>query len=146
MKKFFLGAIALMFLSVISCKDTADKAKDAADTAGEAVEETAEKVEAAVEETAEKVEAAVEGVPSFSDPAVQEYVNSYEEYVAEYKKIVESKDMTAFAGLSQKGQDLATKAQEVSGKLTGDDAQKWADYMTAKSKEMTELAKAMTQQ
>ncbi len=142
MKKVFLGALALMFLSVISCKQAADKANEAAENAEEVVEEAAEKVE----EVAEKVESAVDGVPSFSDPAVQEYVNAYEEYMAEYKKIAESKDMTAFAGLSQKGQELATKAQEVSGKLSGEDAQKWTEYMTASAKKMQEYAAAMTQQ
>ncbi|WP_062056366.1 hypothetical protein [Aquimarina longa] len=145
MKKFFLGAVALAFLSVISCKDSANKANDAADAAGEAIEETAETTTKAVEEIAEKVESAVDGVPNFSDPAVQEYVNSYEEYIAEYTKIVESKDMTAFAGLSQKGQELATKAQDIAGKLTGDDAKKWSDYMTASSKKMQELAQKMAQ-
>ncbi|GAA4277054.1 hypothetical protein [Aquimarina mytili] len=142
MKKIFLGALALMFLSVVSCKQAADKAEEAADKAEEVVEKAEEKVE----EVAEKVESAVEGVPSFSDPAVQEYVNAYEEYMAEYTKIVESKDMTAFAGLSTKGQELAQKAQDISGKLSGEDAQKWTDYMTASSKKMQELAAKMTQQ
>lgn len=146
MKKFFLGALALVFLTVISCKDAANKAEEASDTAEEAVEEVAEKVEEAAEEVAEKVESAVDGVPNFSDSDVQAYVNAYEEYMAEYKKIAESKDMTAFAGLSEKGQKLATKAQEISGKLSGEDAEKWTAYMTEKSKEMQEYAKAMTQQ
>lgn len=146
MKKFFLGALALMFLTVVSCKQAADKAEEAADNAEEVVEEATEKATEAAEEVAEKVEDAVDGVPSFSDPAVQEYVNAYEEYMAEYAKIVESKDMTAFAGLSTKGQELAKKAQDISGKLSGDDAQKWTDYMTASSKKMQELAAKMTQQ
>lgn len=146
MKRFFLGALALMFLTVISCKDAANKAEDAADAAEEAVEEVAEKVEEAAEEVAEKAEEAVDGVPNFSDQAVQEYVNKYEAYVAEYTKVVESKDMTAFAALAQKGSELGQGASEIAGKLTGEDAQKWTDYMTATSKKMQELATKMTQQ
>lgn len=142
MKKIFLGALALMFLTVISCKDAANKAEEAADTAEEAVEEVAEKVE----EVAEKVESAVDGVPNFSDEKVQAYVNEYEAYMAEYAKIVESKDMTAFAGLSQKGSALGQKASEIAGNLSAEDAKKWSDYMTASSAKMQELAKAMTQQ
>ena len=101
MKKFVLGAMALMFLSVISCKQAADKTQEAADAAQEVVEETADKAQEAVQEVAEKVESAVEGIPSFSDPAITAYVEKYEAYIAEYTKIVESKDMTAYAGLSQ---------------------------------------------
>ncbi|EZH74472.1 hypothetical protein ATO12_11935 [Aquimarina atlantica] len=146
MKKFFLGALALVFLTVISCKDAANKAEEAADTAGEAVEEVAEKVEEAAEEVAEKVEEAVDGVPSFDNAEVQDYVNKYEEYMAAYKKAAESKDMTAFAELGQQGQALGTAAQEIAGKLSGDDAKKWTDYMTASAAKMQEYAKAMTQQ
>ncbi|WP_226294213.1 hypothetical protein [Aquimarina algicola] len=145
MKKVFLGVLALMFLTVISCKEATDKAKEGEENVEEVAEETAEKVEETTEEVAENVEATGD-VPTFSDPAVQEYVNAYEEYIAEYTKIVESKDMTAFAGLSQKGQDLATKAQDISGKLTGEDAKLWTDYMTASSKKMQELAAKMTAQ
>ncbi len=146
MKKLVLGAMALMFLATISCKQAADKAKDAADTAEEAIEETADKAQEAVQEVAEKVETAVDGIPSFSDPAITQYVTNYEAYIAEYTKIVESKDMAAFAGLSETGQKLAAQAQEISGKLTGDDAQKWTDYMTASAEKMQKLAQSMTQQ
>ncbi|WP_074409608.1 hypothetical protein [Aquimarina megaterium] len=146
MKKFFLGALALVFLTVISCKDAANKAEEAADTAEEAVEEVAEKVEEAAEEVAEKVEEAVDGVPSFDNEEVAAYVKKYEAYMAKYAKIVESKDMTAFAGLAQEGSELGAAAQGIAGKLSGDDVKKWTDYMTASSKKMQELAQAMTQQ
>ncbi|MDY8136594.1 hypothetical protein [Aquimarina sp. 2201CG5-10] len=146
MKKFFLGALALMFLTVISCKQASDKAEEVKEEAKEVAEEVAEKAEEVKEEVAEKVEEVTEGVPNFSDTAVQEYVDTYEKYISEYEKIVESKDMTAFASLGQKGQELATKAQEISGKLTGEDAQKWTEYMTSTSKRLQELATKMTQQ
>ncbi len=131
-----------MFLTVISCKDAANKAEEAVDTAEEAVEEVAEKVE----EVAEKVESAVDGVPSFDNKKVQDYVNKYEEYMAAYKKAAESKDMTAFAALGKQGSALGTAAQGIAGELSGDDVKKWSDYMTASSNKMAEYAKAMTQQ
>ncbi|WP_199915415.1 hypothetical protein [Aquimarina spinulae] len=146
MKKFFLGALALVFLTVISCKDAANKAEEAADTAEEAVEEVAEKVEEAAEEVAEKVEEAVDGVPNFDNEEVKAYVEKYEAYMAEYAKIVESKDMTAFAGLATKGSKLGEEAAGIAGKLSGDDVKKWTDYMTASSEKMQALAKKMTQQ
>ncbi len=146
MKKFFLGALALVFVSVISCKDAADKTKEAAETAEEVVEETADKAKEVVEEVAETVETAVEGVPNFSNEKVQAYVNKYEAYIAEYTKIVESKDMTAFAGLATKGSELGKEASEIAGELTGEDAKKWTDYMTASSEKMAALAQKMTAQ
>ena len=141
MKKLLFGALTLVLLLAVSCKENADKAKDATE---EKTEQTAEDTSASTTEQTE--DSASSDVPSFSDSAVQDYVNSYEEYMTEYKKIAESKDMTAFAGLGTKGQELAKKAQEVLGNLSGDDAKKLTEYMTAKSKEIAELTKALTQQ
>ncbi len=146
MKKMFLGALALMFLTVISCKEATDKAKDAADNVEEIADEAADKVEEAAEEVAEAVETATDGVPSFDNEEVQKYVNKYEEYVAAYKKAAESKDMTAFAALGKQGQDLANDAQAIAGKLSGEDAQKWTEYMTASSQKMAKYAEALTKQ
>ncbi|AXT49471.1 hypothetical protein D1818_01040 [Aquimarina sp. BL5] len=140
MKKTILNfALVMAVLFAASCKN---------ETKSEATEgaEKTEEVEKVEEKTEEKTEtAASEGVPSFSDEKVQEYVNSYEAYIEEYKKVVESKDMTAFASLGQKGQELGTKAQEVMGNLSGDDVKKLNDYMMAKSTELQELSKKLMQ-
>ncbi|WP_378174933.1 hypothetical protein [Aquimarina sp. SS2-1] len=143
MKKTILNfALIIAVLFATSCKNEAkSESTDNADT----TEEVAE-TEKAEEKSEEKTEtAASDGVPSFSDEKVQEYVNSYEAYIEEYKKVVESKDMTAFASLGQKGQELGTKAQEVMGNLSGDDVQKLNDYMMAKSAELQELSKKLMQ-
>ncbi|WP_299221812.1 hypothetical protein [uncultured Aquimarina sp.] len=143
MKKTILNfALVMAVLFAASCKnETKSEATDSADKT-----EEVEKTEKAEEKTEEKTEtAASEGVPSFSDEKVQEYVNSYEAYIEEYKKVVESKDMTAFASLGQKGQELGTKAQEVMGNLSGDDVKKLNDYMMAKSTELQELSKKLMQ-
>lgn len=88
------------------------------------------------------------GVPSFSDPDVSAYVNAYEEYIANYKKVVESKDMTKMGDLAKTAQDLAAKATAATQKLANspEDAKKLADYMTAKAAEVTELSKKLTGQ
>ncbi|WP_299253525.1 hypothetical protein [uncultured Aquimarina sp.] len=143
MKKTILNfALVMAVLFTASCKnETKSEATDSADTT-----EEVEKTEKAEEKVEEKTEtAASEGVPSFSDEKVQEYVNSYEAYIEEYKKVVESKDMSAFASLGQKGQELGTKAQEVMGNLSGDDVKKLNDYMMAKSTELQELSKKLMQ-
>ncbi|WP_405206379.1 hypothetical protein [Aquimarina sp. LLG6339-5] len=141
MKKTILNfALIIAVLFAASCKN--ETKSDAVDSA-EKTEEV-EKTEKAEENSNEETTtAASDGVPSFSDEKVQEYVNSYEAYIEEYKKVVESKDMTAFASLGQKGQELGTKAQEVMGNLSGDDVKKLNDYMTAKSAELQELSKKL---
>ncbi len=141
MKNLFLAI--LVCVSVISCKNTTEKAADAVQDAAEATEET---VQEAVQEVAEKVESVADAVPSFSDPAVQKYVDSYEKYLEEYEKVVSDKDMSAFAGLAEKGQELGTMAQEISGKLSSEDAKRLSDYMTEKSKKIQELSAKMMQQ
>jgi hypothetical protein len=85
------------------------------------------------------------GVPTFADADVQAYVNSYEEYIATYKKAVEGKDMAKMADLGKMGQDLAAKGTAAAQKLAAspEDAKKLSDYMMAKSAEVTELAKKL---
>jgi len=143
MKKTFLNfvlIIAVIFST--SCKNEAkSESSDTADTTEE-VERT-DKTEEKSNTTS--TTSASDGVPSFSDQKVQDYVNSYEAYIAEYKKVVESKDMAAFETLGSKGQELGTKAQEVMGNLSGDDVKKLNDYMMAKSTELQELSKKLLQ-
>ena len=138
MKRVFLSLTMIAALVLTSCKET-PKSDATEETKTEETATTDEKVEETA--TAESTD----GAPSFSDSDVQAYVDSYESYIADYKKAVESKDMTAFADLGKKGQDLATKAQEVSGKITGADAEKLTTYMTAKAEELQELTKKMMQ-
>ncbi|MGY3793000.1 hypothetical protein [uncultured Aquimarina sp.] len=142
MKKTILNfALIIAVLFAASCKnETKSEATDTADKTEEVA--TEEKSE---EKSSEAKSTSSDGVPSFSDQKVQEYVDSYEAYIEEYKKAVESKDMTAFASLGQKGQELGTKAQEVMGNLSGDDVKKLNDYMTAKSAELQELSKKLMQ-
>ncbi|WP_299601061.1 hypothetical protein [uncultured Aquimarina sp.] len=142
MKKTILNfALIIAVLFAASCKnETKSEGTDTADKTEEVA--TEEKSE---EKSSEAKSTSSDGVPSFSDQKVQEYVDSYEAYIEEYKKAVESKDMTAFASLGQKGQELGTKAQEVMGNLSGDDVKKLNDYMTAKSAELQELSKKLMQ-
>jgi hypothetical protein len=88
------------------------------------------------------------GVPSFNDADVTAYVKSYEDYIAAYKKAVESKDMSKMVDLAKMGQDLATKGTTAAQKLatSPEDAKKLTDYMTAKSAEIMELSKKLTGQ
>ncbi|MFD2562126.1 hypothetical protein [Aquimarina rubra] len=144
MKKTILNFVLIIaVLFTASCKnETKSETSDSANKTEE-VEKTETSEEKSNDNKTET--AASDGVPSFSDEKVQEYVNSYEAYIEEYKKVVESKDMTAFASLGQKGQELGTKAQEVMGNLSGDDVKKLSDYMTAKSAELQELSKKLMQ-
>ena len=77
---------------------------------------------------------------TFEDADVQAFVDSYEEYMNDYKDAIESKDMQAFSDLSTQGQDLAVQAQAAAGKLEGSDLEKFNAYITKKTEEATELA------
>ncbi len=136
MKKIILNLSLVIAILAVSCKN--ETKSDTSVSKGE-VEKVEEKTE---ENTSSK---SSNGVPNFSDDKVQEYVNSYEAYIEEYKKIVESKDMTAFASLGEKGQKLGQQAQEVMGNLSGEDVKKLNDYMQKKSVQLQELSKKLMQ-
>lgn len=136
MKKIILNLSLVIAILAVSCKN--ETKSDTSVSKGE-VEKVEEKTE---ENTSSK---SSNGVPNFSDDKAQEYVNSYEAYIEEYKKIVESKDMTAFASLGEKGQKLGQQAQEVMGNLSGEDVKKLNDYMQKKSVQLQELSKKLMQ-
>ena len=144
MKNLFLGALTLLFLGVVSCKKTAENAEETVETA---IETAGENIEEKAQEVAETIESKIDtAIPSFENPAVEEYLNSYEAYIEKYKEAAMSKDMGLAASLSEEGQVLAQKAQEIASTLSPEDTQKWTEYMSAKSKELQELAQSMTQQ
>ena len=135
MKKLF--AVLALVGVMTSCKD---KKKDE-----KKPEETTTTTEPTTTTTTEPT---TTGVPTFNDADVTAYVKAYEDYIAAYKKVVESKDMTKMGDLSKNAQDLAAKGTAASQKLVGnpEDAKKLADYMTAKSAEIMELSKKLTGQ
>ncbi len=140
MKRIILhfGLILVIGFS-FSCKDTNTT------TTENNVEKTSNATEDNTTEEIKTETASENGTPSFSNTKVQEYVDAYDAYVAEYKKAVESKDMTAFATLGQKGQELGTKAQEISSGLSASEVEKLNTYIMKKSEEIQELSKKLIQ-
>ncbi len=137
MKKLF--AVLALVGVMTSCKDKKDEKKP---------EEPTTTPTDAAPTTDATTPAATSGVPTFKDADVTAYVQSYEDYIAAYKKAVEGKDMGKMAELGKMGQDLATKGTAAAQKLatSPDDAKKLADYMMAKSAEIMELSKKLTGQ
>ncbi len=136
MKKIVLSALAIATLTIgVSCKNEAKTEKETTAT-------KTEKVETKKEEKKTTTKAS-NGVPSFDSKEVQEYVNAYEAYLNEYKEAAEKKDMSAFAALGQKGQELATKAQEINGNISAEDAKRLGEYMTEKAKLIQEYSSKM---
>ncbi len=84
-------------------------------------------------------------VPTFENAEIQEYVNSYQEYVNTYKEAFESKDMTKVQEMTAKGQELAQGVSAFAD-ISAEDSKKLQDYMTAKTKEMQEIAMQNTGQ
>lgn len=114
-----------------SCKETSPKTEEVQDNVEEVGNVDNEILEASEDLTSE--------VPSFGNPAVQDYVDSYEAYLEEYSKAVETKDINALSNLGPKGKELAVKAQEISGNMSVEDAQKFTHYMTEKAKLIQDL-------
>lgn len=144
MKKVIVNLSLVIAILFASCKSETKEASTSSENT-ENTENTETKEETENTEESNSNDSAKVGVPSFSDKNVQEYVNAYEAYIEEYKKAVESKDMTAFASLGQKGQELGTKAQEVMGNLSGEDVTKLSEYMQKKSEQLQELSQKMMQ-
>ena len=127
--------LVLLTLGVIfSCgKKEEPKAEDA-------------KTETQTETTAEPAKedaAAADGV-TFKDAEVQKYVDDYKAYIKDVTDAVTSKDAAKLADLGAKGQEWATKTQEVATKLANDpeEAKKFADETTKLSQELAdEMAK-----
>ncbi|KAA1246916.1 hypothetical protein [Aquimarina sp. RZ0] len=142
MKKNMLNLLLIIIVLFSSSCKNEEKTEVVDDP--EKIEEIVQKKEDKTSNVSTTTETSVD-IPSFNDQKVQAYVNSYEAYIEKYKKIVESKDMTAFASLGQKGQELSTKAQEIMGNLSADDVKKLNDYMLAKSTELQELSKKLMQ-
>ena len=89
--------------------------------------------------TATPTDAAATDVPTFKEPEVQKYVDSYQEYIKNLKDAVASKDATKIQELTTKSQELATQGAEAAKKLTDPaEAKKFADYMTKLGQEATE--------
>ncbi|MXV38054.1 hypothetical protein GO491_05090 [Flavobacteriaceae bacterium Ap0902] len=70
---------------------------------------------------------------------MQDYINSYEEFMKEYKEAMESQDMDKVQALTMKGEELSAKAGVFSN-MTEGDSKKLTDYLQAKAKEMQEIA------
>ncbi len=108
---------------------------------------TTTKTETTTTTTAEptKTDAAATDVPTFKDPEVQKYVDSYQAYLKDIKDAVASKDTAKIQELSTvKAQELATQSQDALKKLTDPAEQKkFTDYMTKAAQEFSdEMAKA----
>lgn len=106
---------------------------------------TTTKTETTTTTTAEpaKTDAAATDVPTFKEPEVQKYVDSYQAYLKDVKDAVASKDAAKFQEISAKGTELATQGQEAAKKLTDPaEAKKFTDYMTKLGQEAAdEMAK-----
>lgn len=121
---------------IIGCKQSSEKSNK--------TETIDTKMEMDTEEILENGEDLIIDVPSFDNSAIQDYVNSYETYLKEYAKAVENQDIEALSNLGPKGQELSAKAQEISGNMSVEDAQKFTHYMTEKAKVIRELTMKMS--
>lgn len=127
MKRIFLVLVSVAMISFVACNNKGKEENKTEDTV-------------TIETTTETE------VPSFDNEKLGEYITAYDSYLEDYKKVVESKDMTKFQELATKGQELAEKAQALTAEgLSEADGKKLNDYLQEKSKEIQELSQKMMQ-
>lgn len=84
-------------------------------------------------------------IPTFKNEKVQEFVNAYEEYINEYTKAADTKDMDVFSSLEKKGSELGKISQEISHELSAKEAKKLGDYMQKKADQLRSISQKLTQ-
>jgi hypothetical protein len=84
-------------------------------------------------------------VPKFADADVQKYVDDYTAFANGLIEAYKTKDMAKIGTLSQKATEWSSKTMEISKKLMAspEEAQKFSNYITKISTDLTEAAKSM---
>ena len=76
-------------------------------------------------------------VPAFSSAAVNDYVKAYNQFCDEYVAAYKSKDVSKIQAISTKMGEWGTKSQEAMKGLKADEVQKFNDWITKKSQELS---------
>jgi hypothetical protein len=81
-------------------------------------------------------------IPAFSSAAVNDYVKAYSQFCDEYVAAYKSKDASKIQAISAKMGEWGAKSQEAMKGLKADEVQKFSDWITKKSQELSEAVTA----
>ena len=81
--------------------------------------------------------------PTFSSQSANEYVQSYDAYINDFKLACEAMrqgDMTKYQAVIQRAHELETKAEKLGGELSPEEQARFADYLNRRANELAQFA------
>lgn len=141
MKKIILSCAALAFAAVtmVSCGENKDAAKETANTEMEKPAETPATTPA---QEAPAANATAAETPSFSNEDVNKGLAEYKTLIADYVAALKNKDQAKVSELATKAQKVNANMADWMKKLKPEETQKFTEYFQQLGKEWAEAAKA----
>jgi hypothetical protein len=84
-----------------------------------------------------------EGRPTLSSKSANEYLQSYDAYISDFKSAYEAMkqgDMSKYQSVIQRAMELQTKSEKLAGELTPEEEQRFANYLNKKANELAQFA------
>jgi hypothetical protein len=84
-----------------------------------------------------------EARPQFSSPSVNDYVQTYDAYISDFKSAyaaMKQGDMSKYQAVIQRAQELETKGNNLQGELPPDEQQRFAEYLNKRANELAQFA------
>jgi PBP1b-binding outer membrane lipoprotein LpoB len=82
--------------------------------------------------------------PSFSSQSANEYVQSYDAYISDFKQAYEAMkqgDMTKYQAVIQRAHELESKGGKLGGELSPEEQARFADYLNKKADELAQFTR-----
>jgi hypothetical protein len=87
--------------------------------------------------------AASDGRPTFSSQSANEYIQSYDAYINDFKlayQAMKQGDMTKYQAVIQRAHELESKGEKLGGELSPEEEARFADYLNRKADELGQFA------
>jgi hypothetical protein len=81
--------------------------------------------------------------PTFSSQSANEYVQSYDAYINDFKlayQAMRQGDMTKYQVVIQRAHELESKGEKLGGELSPEEQRLFADYLNRKANELAQFA------
>jgi hypothetical protein len=81
--------------------------------------------------------------PTFSSQSANEYVQSYDAYINDFKlayQAMKQGDMTKYQAVIQRAHELQSKGEKLGGELSPEEQARFADYLNRRANELAQFA------